>query len=248
MTTLLLQTTTGLIATATVPAAIWFPTPPGVTSLPAAPAVTVNPTPYPPNSVATPAGFDPGNLQALFGSILPYGTAAVWPREMNAAHVIPPYNEVVPLLAETRTACDVLDFPYAFTVPGTTAALTTTTACVVTSLLLVGMESKTLQTTTALEVSSLFQIGIEQLTLQTTTACGMTDRASGLLFTETSCEVVVSPSTVYEVRTSLAVAVVPPTVLQTTTGVTVTALTYFNDWSWQNYEWDADLWPEGWAN
>lgn len=248
MTAVLLQTTTALQVSATTPAAIWFPTAPGVTSLPAAPAVTVNPTPYPPNSVAVPAGFDRGNLQALFGSILPYGTAAVWPREMNATHVIPPYNEIIPTVGETRTACDVLDFPYAFTLPGATAILQTTTALQVVSLWLVGSETLTLGTTTACNVSSLFQVGIHQVPVVTTTACGLTVKASGLLFTETACDVVVAPLVVAEVRTGLDVVVAPQVPLLTTTGLTVIERTYFSDWSWQNYEWDADTWPEGWAN
>lgn len=248
MTAVLLQTMTALQVSATTPAAIWFPTAPGVTSLPAAPAVTVNPTPYPPNSVAVPAGFDRGNLQALFGSILPYGTAAVWPREMNATTVLPPYNEIIPTVGETRTACDVLDFPYAFTLPGATATLQTTTALRVVSLWLIGSETLTLGTTTACDVSSLFQVGIHQVPAVTTTQLHVTTYGVGLLFFDTSCAIVVAPQVSLEVTTTSGVVRAPDVVLTTGPQLIVVERTYFSDWSWQNYEWDADTWPEGWAN
>ncbi len=248
MTTQILQTTTGIDVVASAAAAVWFPTAPGVTSLPAAPAVTVNPTPYPPNSVAVPAGFDRGNLQALFGAILPYGTAAVWPREMNAGTVFPPYVETVPLLGQTTTACDVVDFPYDLVVPGSAALLQSTTQCTAVSLWLVGTDSRTITTTTGGDVSSLFQVGIHQVGLTTTTGCHVTTYAVGLMFTDTSCDVVVAPQVSYEVTTACGAVVAPEVSMVTATALQVVEVTYYSDWAWQNYEWDADLWPEGWAN
>lgn len=248
MTAHTLQTTTGLDVVASAAAAIWFPTAPGVTSLSAAPAVTINAVPYPPNSVAVPAGFDRGNLQALFGSILPYGTAAVWPREMNATLVFPPYVETVPLLGQTTTACDVVDFPYDLVVPGSAATLQSTTQCTAVSLWLVGTDSRTITTTTGCDVSSLFQVGIHQVGLTTATQCHVTTYAVGLMFTDTSCGVVVAPQVAYEVTTTTGAVVAPQVPIVTRTQLLVVEVSYFSDWAWQNYEWDADTWPEGWAN
>lgn len=98
---------------------IWFPTPPGVSTLPAAPAPTVNPTPMPPNAVAAPSGFDPvsPDLGALFGSVLPSGQPAVWAAEMTASRVIPAYQETIVESLMVRPVIDDQALPYPLTLP-----------------------------------------------------------------------------------------------------------------------------------
>ena len=78
---------------------VWFPTAPGVSSLPAAVGVTPSANPLPANAVAIPAGFDleRPDLGALFGSILPSGVAPVWANAAAPAVAYPPFNETVEL-------------------------------------------------------------------------------------------------------------------------------------------------------
>lgn len=74
----------------------WFPTPPGLTALPATPPITTNPDPVPPNTVAAPGGFDPLNpdLDNLFNVVLPVNVPPIYPAtmEQTVALTIPAYN------------------------------------------------------------------------------------------------------------------------------------------------------------
>lgn len=84
---------------ATDMANVWFPTAPGLSSLPSPVGVTPSSNPLPANAVAIPAGFDFNrpNLTELFGTILPSGVAPVWSNAAAPAHVYPPFNETVEL-------------------------------------------------------------------------------------------------------------------------------------------------------
>jgi hypothetical protein len=249
MTAVSLETRTALLASAPAAAAIWFPTPPGVTTLGAAPAISTNPTPQPPNAVAVPAGFDPANLQALFGTILPYAVAPVWPKVMTAARVLAPFNEEIPADAATTTALVVGELPYALILPGDAAALQTLTKLDAVTLLLVGLESVALSTLTGLDAQTWLQIGIETVSLGTTTQLGIELKSGGLLDTLTALDVVVPPPTVITVLTGLQVVPSTEVLLEVETSSGASDETYFNSWSWQHYEWDAEaVWPEGWAN
>jgi hypothetical protein len=249
MTAITLETRTSLAATAPAAAAIWFPTPPGVTTLGAAPAITTNPTPQPPNAVAVPAGFDSANLQVLFGSVLPYGVAAVWPKEMTAARVLAPFNETIPADAITTTALAVGEFPYPLTLPGDAPVVVTTTDLDATTLLLVGLETVALATTTTLGVQTWFQIGIETVPLRTTTQLLIELKSGGLLDTLTALTVEIPPPTVLVVTTGLAVVPSTEVLLEVETSSGASDETFFNSWSWQQYQWDVEaVWPEGWAN
>ena len=228
MTAITLETRTALLASAPAAAAIWFPTPPGVTTLGAAPAITTNPTPQPPNAVAVPVGFDPANLQTLFNTILPYGVEPVWPKEMTAAQVLAPFNEEIPA-----------DAPQ----------LATTTKLQAVTLLLVGIENVPLGTLSTLDVQTWFQIGIETVNLGTTTQLSIELKSGGLLDTLTSLDVVVPPPAILMVTTNLQVVRSTEVLLEVKTSNGASDETYFNSWSWQHYEWDAEaVWPEGWAN
>jgi hypothetical protein len=78
----------------------WFPLPPGVTTLPAAAAVTTNAAPRPANAINIPSGFNFNNpdLSTLFAS-LPTGQAPVFDSTLSPGTLLPPYRETVPLLA-----------------------------------------------------------------------------------------------------------------------------------------------------
>ena len=249
MTAITLETRTALLASAPAAAAIWFPTPPGVTTLGAAPAITTNPTPQPPNAVAVPAGFDPANLQTLFNTILPYGVEPVWPKEMTAAQVLAPFNEEIPADATTTTALVVGEFAYSFIVPADAPQLATTTKLQAVTLLLVGIENVPLGTLSTLDVQTWFQIGIETVNLGTTTQLSIELKSGGLLDTLTSLDVVVPPPAILMVTTNLQVVRSTEVLLEVKTSNGASDETYFNSWSWQHYEWDAEaVWPEGWAN
>jgi hypothetical protein len=77
--------------------AFWFPTPPGLTVLPATPAVTINGSPAPSNSIPVPAGFNYEfpDLEALFAA-LPTNVPTVFPETMepNGQTIVPGFNEV----------------------------------------------------------------------------------------------------------------------------------------------------------
>lgn len=247
MTAITLETRTGILAVSGQQAAIWFPVPPGVTSLPAAPAITTNPTPQPPNAVAVPANFDPGNLQKLFGTILPYGVAAVWPKQLTATYVVAPFNEEIPVDAATTTSLTVGAFPYALVVPGSAVTAVTTTKLEVVALFLVGIESVPLGTKTGLDVQTWLQIGIHDIQLRTTTQLGITWYAVGLLDFTTSVAVVPSTEVVLMVNTTIVPVRSTEVMLATVTANGASDETYYNSWSWQNYLWDSEV-GEGWAN
>jgi hypothetical protein len=78
---------------------VWFPTAPGISSLPSTVPVTPSANPLPANAVAIPAGFDLNrpDLATLFGTILPSGVAPVWANSAAPAVGYPPYNETVEL-------------------------------------------------------------------------------------------------------------------------------------------------------
>ena len=98
------------------PGPLWFPVPPAVTVLPAAPVVTVNGSPAPANSGSLPGGWNPAapDLGALFGA-LPTGSAPVFPTVLDAPNGLAPFNERVPLSAVTRSVLAVTDVPYSLT-------------------------------------------------------------------------------------------------------------------------------------
>lgn len=95
------------------PGPLWFPVPPAVTVLPAAPTPTVNGSPAAGNSAALPSGWDPAapDLVALFGA-LPVGAAPVYPVELDAPTGLVPFNEAVNVDAVSRSVFEVQEFPY----------------------------------------------------------------------------------------------------------------------------------------
>jgi hypothetical protein len=108
-------------------ATIWFPVAPGVTSLPAAPAVVVNPAPMAANQTTLPPDWDDAapNLCYLFQDILPTDQGPVFPTELTPDYVLEPFNETVILLGITRAVLAVVDLPYALD-QGTTAVVAVT--------------------------------------------------------------------------------------------------------------------------
>ena len=94
---------------------IWFPTAPGVTSLPVAPAPTQNAEPKPANSIQAPEDFDPESpdLCALFQDLLPVNTAPVYGQEQTASVLSKPYNQITKAIGRTRTfpAVTALNYP-----------------------------------------------------------------------------------------------------------------------------------------
>ena len=108
------------------PGPLWFPVPPAVTVLPAAPAVTVNGSPAPANSGSLPGGWNPAapDLGALFGG-LPTGVAPVYPTVLDAPAGLNPFTEIVPLLAITRSVLSVVSVPYSLVPQSATADMVT---------------------------------------------------------------------------------------------------------------------------
>jgi hypothetical protein len=104
------------------PGAIWFPMPPGVSSLPTTPSATVNGSPAPANSGSLPGGWNPAapNLTALFAA-LPTGVAPVFPSTLDAPNGLVPFNETVALDAVTRSVLSAVDVPFSL-VPQSDAA------------------------------------------------------------------------------------------------------------------------------
>ena len=104
------------------PGAIWFPMPPGVSSLPTTPSATVNGSPAPANSGSLPGGWNPAapDLTALFGA-LPTGVAPVFPSTLDVETGLEPFNETVALDAVTRSVLSVVDVPFSL-VPQSDAA------------------------------------------------------------------------------------------------------------------------------
>jgi hypothetical protein len=104
------------------PGAIWFPMPPGVSTLPTTPTATVNGSPAPANSGSLPGGWDPAapDLTALFGA-LPTGVAPVFPSTLDVETGLEPFNETVALDAVTRSVLSVVDVPFSL-VPQSDAA------------------------------------------------------------------------------------------------------------------------------
>jgi len=110
-------------------ASIWFPVAPGVTTLPAAPAVVVNPAPAAANQATLPPDWDDAapDLCYLFQDILPTDQGPVFPSELTPDYVLEPFNETVILLGITRAVLAVVDLPYALN-QGTTAVVAVTRA------------------------------------------------------------------------------------------------------------------------
>lgn len=81
----------------------WFPLPPGLSSLPAAVAVTTNANPRPANAINIPGGFNPlaSDQSALFAS-LPTTTAATPRATINPSVIVQPWNEAIPLRGGVR--------------------------------------------------------------------------------------------------------------------------------------------------
>jgi hypothetical protein len=86
----------------------FFPLPPGVTTLPAAAAVTTNPNPRPPNAMAIPAGFNPlnPNLSALFAA-LPSGLAPIPRATITPTRFVAPYNTILQARGGARVGARV---------------------------------------------------------------------------------------------------------------------------------------------
>jgi hypothetical protein len=95
------------------PGAIWFPTPPGVSTLPTTPSSTVNGSPVPANSGSLPEGWNPAapDLTALF-TALPTSTPPVFPTTLDVDAGLLPFTETVALDGVTRSVLSVVDRPY----------------------------------------------------------------------------------------------------------------------------------------
>jgi hypothetical protein len=108
-------------------ASIWFPVAPGVTTLPPAPAVVVNPAPAAANQATLPPDWDDAapDLCYLFQDILPTDQGPVFPSELMPDYVLEPFDETVILLGITRTVLAAVDLPYALD-QGTTAVVAVT--------------------------------------------------------------------------------------------------------------------------
>ena len=90
-------------------ATIWFPVAPGVTTLPAAPAVVVNPAPAAANQATLPPDWSDAapDLCYLFQDILPTDQGPVFPSELTPDYVLEPFAETVVLLGITRAVLAV---------------------------------------------------------------------------------------------------------------------------------------------
>lgn len=79
---------------------VWFPMPPGATSLPAPVAITTNASPKPANAINIPSNFNfqNPNLQTLFSS-LPVDTAPTFAKTVTPGRLVKPYNETIALAA-----------------------------------------------------------------------------------------------------------------------------------------------------
>ena len=108
------------------PGPIWFPTPPGVSTLPTTPNSVVNASPAPANNALLPVGWDPAapDLTTLFGG-LPTGVAPVYPTVLDAPAGLNPFIEIVPLLAITRSVLSVVSVPYSLVPQSATADMVT---------------------------------------------------------------------------------------------------------------------------
>lgn len=107
--------------------AIWFPVAPGVSSLPAAPAEVVNPSPVAANQATLPADWndDAPDLCYLFQDILPVGQAPLFPTEQTVSYVHLPFLETVETVGITKARLVVNEFPYGLTLPGEAVTLRT---------------------------------------------------------------------------------------------------------------------------
>lgn len=105
----------------------WYPTVPGST-LPPAPNPTTNPNPVPPNSTPLPPGTDLTDSCYVFQDLLPVSEPPVYAIELEPIAVLPPYEEVIPLLGITLSAISVAEAPYALTLPTTTVVAVTRAA------------------------------------------------------------------------------------------------------------------------
>jgi hypothetical protein len=114
---------------------IWFPVPPGTTTLPTPPKPTVNASPVPVNSAPLPSDWDFANpdIDYLFDTILATPSPAVFPLVVTPASIVLPYAETVTLVAITRSTLSVTTTPYAPILPPTTATLVTRTTILSTT-------------------------------------------------------------------------------------------------------------------
>lgn len=113
--------------------ALWFPVAPGTTSLPAAPAEVVNPTPAAANQVSLPPDWndDAPDLCYLFQDILPVDVPPVFPVELTVSYVLPPFLETVEVVGIVKTKLVVSDLPYALALPSESVVAVTRTALTV---------------------------------------------------------------------------------------------------------------------
>lgn len=111
----------------------WFPTAPGITSLPADPTVTTG-TAAPANAMATPSGFDPTAPGSIWSS-LPAGQAPTYSQSITPTALVPVVTESLPLVAFVKSMVLVQALDYALTLPTQTVALVSKAEVQVATLL-----------------------------------------------------------------------------------------------------------------
>jgi hypothetical protein len=86
----------------------WFPTAPGVTTLPVAPEIVENEYPEPPNSIPVDDDFDPQNPPCDLWDTLPDDTPGVPDATQEIEDIIPYATIITDKVAVVRTTLDVV--------------------------------------------------------------------------------------------------------------------------------------------
>jgi hypothetical protein len=84
----------------------WFPTAPGVTTLPVAPEIVENPYPQPPNGIPVDDDFDPQNPPCDLWDILPDDTPEVPAATQEIGVIVPVATVITNKVAVVRTTID----------------------------------------------------------------------------------------------------------------------------------------------
>lgn len=96
---------------------VWFPTPPGLVSLPSTPAYTTNPEFVAANSTPAPEWFDPKNvdLEQLFNDLVPTNVDPIYPVELQTSKLVEAQNEIVPVSIVLRSLLSAFYATYSLT-------------------------------------------------------------------------------------------------------------------------------------
>jgi hypothetical protein len=141
-----------------------------VTVLPTTPGATVNTTSAPANSATLPGGWDPADpdLDELFGTTLPTGTAPVFPSTLDVPTGLEPFNETVALDAVTRSVMAVVDVPFSLVPQTATADMVTRSLFVSASIVLARVPATSLELSALAPVVSVSRIPVPSIPLTLT--------------------------------------------------------------------------------